>query len=125
MTVVVPKVLQEWAPPHADWTSGLLLQYGDGYLFALEPHAHWTWDEQGLPRIRVVGIGATARPGRPGAKPCSGKRRETRPLRQVVMEGARFLPGTPKVPDGALLTLGGSAQWIARFLRASASTEQE
>jgi ADP-ribose pyrophosphatase YjhB (NUDIX family) len=221
MTVVVPKVLQEWAPPHADWTSGLLLQYGDGYLFALEPHAHWTWEEEGLPRIRVVGIGGHRAPGetwseavqreareeagveialvsspetdllgpgdahrrmaldwpghpsprlvwqatyqfqdrstgqailrtyvglvfqgrvvrgtpRPGAEVpglilLTGGQLlalawEARPLRQVVAEGARFLPGTPKVADGALLTLGGSAQWIARFLRASVSVEQE
>ncbi|MGC8837233.1 MAG: NUDIX domain-containing protein [Anaerolineae bacterium] len=220
MTVAIPQPLEEWAPPDADWTSGLLLRYEEGYLFALEPHTHWTWDERGIPRIRVVGIGGHRAPGetwseavqreaweeagvevaltsspetdllgpgdayccialawpghpcprlvwqaayqfqdratgqavsrtyvglvfqgrivrgspRPGAEVpgllCLGERHLLRlsqaalPVHQVVAEGARVLPGTSGLPESALLTLGGSAQWIARWLQVSAPRGQ-
>lgn len=221
MVLAIPWALREWAPPDADWTSGLLLQYGKGYLFALEPHAHWTWMEEGFPRIRIVGIGGHRAPGEtwseavrreaweeagveialtsspetdllgpgdahrrialewPGhPSPClvwqatfqfqdraKGEAvsrtyvglvfraqavrgtprpgaevpglilltrehllrfgREALPLRQVVAGGAHFLSGTTEVPEVALLTLGGSAQWIARWLQTSAARQEE
>lgn len=218
--MTVPQTLQQWAPPYADWTSGLLLQYDKGYLFALEPPAHWTRDGEGVLHIRVLGIGGHRQPGETWSEAVRREAREEAgvdialtsapetdllgpgdahgrvaldwpghprprlvwqatyqfqdrasgqaisrtfvglvfqacvvqgtphpgaevpglillaeehllrlgqealPLRQVVAEGARLLPGALDVPQSAFLALGGSAEWIARWLQTSVSKGQ-
>ncbi len=61
MPCSVPDELQRWAPSGADFTSGLIIEHGGGYLFAIVPESHWEGGNQ--PLVHFVGIGGHRDPG--------------------------------------------------------------
>ncbi|MGQ9586681.1 MAG: NUDIX hydrolase [Anaerolineae bacterium] len=61
MPFSLPRELMDWVPSGADLTSGLVIQQGGCFLFALEPSEHWAGGSP--PHIRFVGIGGHREPG--------------------------------------------------------------